>query len=65
MSAQRDQLAGPESTGARMSIDAMTGVPFPDLDCVHWLEIQEPEDVPQPRDTKEALSVAIEPEEAM
>lgn len=41
-----------------MSTEALTGMPFADLDCVHWLEIQEPEPAQPLREAEEPLPAA-------
>lgn len=41
-----------------MSTEAVTGMPFADLDCIHWLEIQEPEPAQPPHEADESLPAA-------
>lgn len=38
-------------------------VPFDDLDCIHWLDIQEPEAVQMPQGVDESLPAATSVEE--
>lgn len=64
MKNERPRGAMPPCADSPCRPPRIRAVPFTDLDCIHWLEIEDPEDFPEPRGVQ-ASSVAIGPEEAM